>query len=540
MNPDQIAQMLASGDKAKISEAQKQLQSMGYSPGGTDGRLGDKTSAAMKAYRDDVAKAKGSEDARLMAEAAKAKAESDRITAENDPTNRLTKMGTELFPYAVGGGLGTAVAHYGFGKPYAAADAAAKDSASRLAKAIQIDPGVREAQLDKMATGRNIRNAAQFAAPAALIGAGAATRNLLAPMFSDPQMQDIVKNVGTGENAAGMTMGVHQLVDMLRRGNPVDPVDEATIRSDAMRSRMTADQLERSTRAPVAASAPSPAIAPPTEKPVAQTIRNSDRLREAVKATGGSSVANKSAAAEHLLSVVNNGNRAAVAKALGVSSGPNLDKRVKAAITALATKPGASSLAAATLAAGLSWGGEAEAADGTPAGTASQIGDAATAAGVAGGATYGMGRLLRALSPAATQAVGAAATGMTPGMIDDMTNYTPDEVAQGRNWIARNIPAARHLGGGFQEAYDMATVPERRPADAPQEQVPPNGAPVNEFDRLVAASREDPELADLLRQAVMARLGGEQLGPLPDAPEQQVAARRADPMAGMLRNLAVR
>ncbi len=76
--------------------------------------------------------------------------------------------------------------------------------------------------------------------------------------------------------------------------------------------------------------------------------------------------------------------------------------------------------------------------------------------------------------------------------------------------------------------------------EAPAEQTAPDDMQMSDFDRLVAASQEDPALADLLRQAVMARLGGEQLGPLPNAPEQQVAARRADPMAGMLRNLAVR
>ncbi len=315
----------------------------------------------------------------------------------------------------------------------------------------------------------------------------------------------------------------------------VDQADDTRGLAQAVRKAAPSiiDVTAEEVTPPKQLAAPEPTVSQPA------SLRNADRLRQAVKATGGGGARTKEAAAQHLLSAVDNGNRAAVAKALGIANGPNLDKRVRDAITALATKPGASSLAAATLAAGLSWGGEAEAADGSTPSIASQAANAAAAGAVAGGTTYGMGRLFRALSPAATQAAGAAATGMTPGMIDDMTNYTPDEVAQGRNWIARNIPAARHLGGGFQEAYDMATVPERRPADALQEQVPPDGAPVNEFDRLVAASQEDPELADLLRQAVMARLGGEQLGPLPNAPEQQMVARRADPMAGMLRNLAV-
>jgi hypothetical protein len=116
-------------------------------------------------------------------------------------------------------------------------------------------------------------------------------------------------------------------------------------------------------------------------------------------------------------------------------------------------------------------------------------GDAALTAGTVGGAAgataYGVNRLLRRLPSAVGQAFSMAGDASAPAMIDAMTDYSPDEIAQGRNWIARNIPAARHLGGGFQQGYEMAQVPQAgdRSGEAMQARAQLDArTPDNDFD----------------------------------------------------------
>jgi hypothetical protein len=116
-------------------------------------------------------------------------------------------------------------------------------------------------------------------------------------------------------------------------------------------------------------------------------------------------------------------------------------------------------------------------------------GDAALTAGTVGGAAgataYGVNRLLRRLPSAVGQAFSMAGDASAPAMIDAMTDYSPDEIAQGRNWIARNIPAARHFGGGFQQGYEMAQVPEpgaRSPAAMQARSQVNARTPDNDFD----------------------------------------------------------
>jgi hypothetical protein len=101
---------------------------------------------------------------------------------------------------------------------------------------------------------------------------------------------------------------------------------------------------------------------------------------------------------------------------------------------------------------------EAQAADGrTVGGTA----EALTNAGIAGGAAYGTSKLAEALGKTGGAAIGMMGDASAPGLIDAMTDYSPDDIAQGRNAIVRNVPAARHLGGGFAQAYEDAQLPSR-------------------------------------------------------------------------------
>src|SRR6185503_5178542 len=119
MDPREIARMLASGDAEQIKAAQRALQGLGYYQGKIDGVIGEGekslTRAAAESFRRD-AEAQAARDAdkaaaetrtrglEAEAEAAKAKLRSTEV--ENDPTNRIVKMGTEVAPYAVGVGAG--------------------------------------------------------------------------------------------------------------------------------------------------------------------------------------------------------------------------------------------------------------------------------------------------------------------------------------------------------------------------------------------------------------------------------------------------
>jgi hypothetical protein len=109
-----------------------------------------------------------------------------------------------------------------------------------------------------------------------------------------------------------------------------------------------------------------------------------------------------------------------------------------------------------------------------------------------------------------------------PAMIDAMTDYSPDEIAQGRNWIARNIPAARHLGGGFQQGYEMAQVPEpgARSPEAMQARSQVDArTPDNDFDLAL----ED------LRALLAASGAGEDEGMMP--PDVAPQPMQVSPMA---------
>ena len=97
----------------------------------------------------------------------------------------------------------------------------------------------------------------------------------------------------------------------------------------------------------------------------------------------------------------------------------------------------------------------AEAGTGAPSGGQSE---ALTNAGIAGGGAYGVSRLAQALGPAARGAIGMTGEAMAPVSADAMTDYSPDELAQGRNMLARNLPSALR-GGAVEDAYQMAQMP---------------------------------------------------------------------------------
>ena len=491
----------------EVEKLQRELKRQGYYAGEIDGRMGKDTQDAVR-RRDEAASSKNNVTVSENNRAAK--------EAENDPVARVTKTATEVAPYVAGVAAGTMVGHKGFGQPFARQDAEKRASAKRIAQSAEIDPIAKEHQLGQMNRNRLLRNTSQFGAPAMLLGAGYGTREFIAPQFSDPQMRDIINAVGTGENAAGLTLGVHQMVETLRRGNPIADEDQARIRSDAMRARQPA--------APAVAAPPTPAPAPlPQPVPAQSPTRHSLRLGNAVTAAGGAASTSKQANYAALAKSLTAENMPAVAEALNLPQGADKRSILQRARELVNTR-GASSyflpIAAGTMAASAAYGdAEASERNGAP---DNAIERAAAAGGAAAGTVYGANRLLRRLPSAVGQAFSMAGDVSAPAMIDAMTDYSPDEIAQGRNWIARNIPAARHLGGGFQQGYEMAQVPEpgARSPEAMQARSQVDArTPDNDFDLAL----ED------LRALLAASGAGEDEGMMP--PDVAPQPMQVSPMA---------
>ena len=214
----------------QVKQLQTQLKAMGFYAGPIDGRWGGQTTAAAAAYRQDLQKQADSqaEAKRIDAQIAASQAEAEKTKS----SGQQTKAAIEAAPYVGGVTAGTLAGHV-MGKGFAAKDAAQSEAAARLAEDRRVTPSAKERQLNQMNAERTSRNARQFLAPAMLAGMGYATRNYIAPGVSDQDMRDYINAVGTGENAAAGTLAAHQLISTLNRGNPIDPVVQARIRSDA-------------------------------------------------------------------------------------------------------------------------------------------------------------------------------------------------------------------------------------------------------------------------------------------------------------------
>lgn len=272
-----------------------------------------------------------------------------------------------------------------------------------------------------------------------------------------------------------------------------------------------------------------PALAPPAASQAAsaqaEKLRHAERLSRAVAAVGSKPGRGKSANYQLLAKGITAENAEAVAKALDLPSGSAKGALLQRARELLNTK-GVSSLMLPAAAAGAAYSmasDPANAADGT-----SNMASGGAAAGAAGATAYGVKRAIDAIPQVARTAVGMMGEASAPALIADMTPNDPDDIAQGRNWIARNMPMARHLGGGFSEAYDMAQVPERRPAEAPQASPEPlmDNQPMGgeDFETQMA------DLAQMLQQIGQAQ----EPGPVANARQSMAVARQ--PMASFPQN----
>lgn len=351
-----------------------------------------------------------------------------------------------------------------------------------------------------------------------LLGAGAYSSFDRAPNSKS----DVERAIWTGTGYGELGAGVKMLADSARRyGNPnvTLPTDDLAAVEGAQRmgagGRVAGPVAPPSTASAYAAPASAtvtpgrlaqalmPEITPETVPPVidntraptappaetdasqaAAKQRHRDRLITAAKETGANGPLTKTGAAEHLLANVTDANRGAVAKSLGVSNGPNLHKRLMAAIKDMASKPGASAILAGLAGATAASIDPAEAADGSGGG----LTDRAIAGGTAAGTAYGISRLAQALGPIASGALATGGTMMTPMAISDAVDegyWTPERMEAAAFDDAQRIPEwSRRLSAwlGFpaaENAYQMAQLPARGERSGPMSQAPePAAAPM--------------------------------------------------------------
>lgn len=441
---------------AEVKKLQEFLRSRGFYKGPIDGKWGGGTTEAAgslrKELRDDIA-------TNLQI--------SNNQREANDPVNNAIRGATEVGPYAAGATIGAIIGHKG-AKGLKAQDAGFSEEAKRLARNPKIAGSVAEKQLGSMRGSRLASTLGQFAGPAAFLGSAEMIDRLVAPRFEgDPEVQ---KWIGLGANLdRGIGIGAlgHQLFDLKNRfKSPVDPEDAGIIRTRAALEREPEGKLAKALQQQNAAPEAPPKLPPPppADQPPAQPMRHSDRLREAVSATGAKAGKTKAANVEAIKRGLNAENAAAVAKSLNL---PETADR-KAILQRLREISTIGGKMAIPLAVGsyMAAAGDSEAADGS---MADRAGNAAANFGVGAGAAYGGSKLMDALgklSPAVTGGLSAGMTAMTPMMIDEMTSPGQENLNMARNTAARVLPEFMQ-GGAVADARDMATVPPPNPERQP-------------------------------------------------------------------------
>lgn len=431
----------------EIKALQQQLAARGLYKGRVDGIMGPDTAAAAQAMRQqDEAKAAGEVAQRQqeqqlqlqqqqlklqMEQQATQRSETERQRAEEDyqrsPVGQATEAGKLLAPLGAGMYLGH------------------RQAQGIEARQTAMDP-VRRAS---MGTGTRF---APYGARAMtyFIPEGLALREWVAPQIENKTARDITKGVGTGLLAAGLgTAGEGAVRALTPPKVPGAPLGWG-LPPTADKAALPAPPPNAPTPAPTAA---------PTAEAASETQRHSQRLMNAARAAGASGRLTKDEAADFLTKNLTDANRMAVADALGVKSGPNFAKRIGAAVKNMTSTRGVSSIAlpiaAGVYAAGTS---DAEAGTGEPASWGDSLVTGGAAAGGAAAGQYAVSKLPQSIG----RAFGAGTPGFTPGTVDAMTDYSPDDLAMARNWMARNLPAGLR-GGAVEDAYQMAQVPERNP-----------------------------------------------------------------------------
>ncbi len=408
----------------QVKALQNFLKSRGYYNGGIDGKWGGGTIEAVKSLRTD-----------LQTESTNATRQTEAKASENSAGAQATRFATKFGPYALGVGTGM-LAGSKIAGSLDAKDAELKDTAARLAKAKDVNPIIAERTLDTGNRRRLTRSGTQFLAPAALLGMSEVTRRYIAPQFDDEKTREYVNLGATAEQAAGGTLAVKQLFNLPKRSSPVDPVDEARIRSRAAEAR--GDPYTISNKPAPAGEAPK---VDPARLAELRAKRAAD-LRTEAKAAG--------------LHV--SGTKEDLVRRIAEAPPPAQSAPAKAG----RTPRGKAGLLAPFAAGALAYDAatsDAEAAGVDPVDARMRgVTAGAGAAGITAAVPYAISKLPEVVGRAAS----TASVGLAPGGIDAMTDYSEDELAQGRNMLARYLPSWARAGA-VEEAYQASLVPERNP-----------------------------------------------------------------------------
>lgn len=196
--------------------------------------------------------------------------------------------------------------------------------------------------------------------------------------------------------------------------------------------------------------------------PPPSQVFNSKRLIDAAKAAGATGKLTKESAAKYLARNVTDQNRSAVASALGVKSGPNFASRTKATIKDLRGTKGKSSWFIPMAAGALAYDAARSQAKAAGSSEMSAQGTGLAAGAGAAGLTAAVPYAISKMPASVGTALNAAGPGLAPGMVDAITDYSPDDLAMARNAMARNAPSWAR-GGAVENAYQMAQTPQRNP-----------------------------------------------------------------------------
>ena len=450
----------------EVKGLQTFLRSRGYYNGPIDGKWGGGTTEGAGRLRADLM-----EMARASRETAQSNVEAEKLKGQQ----QREKMAMEAIPYAVGAGGGMAVGH-GVNKAIAAKDAALAAEASRIASNPNIDPSIKEAQLAKMNRARFMRNAAQFSLPAVLAAGGYATRNFIAPQFSEQGQRDIVNAIGVGENAGALATGAHQLIGTALRGNPIGNETQAKIMSEALRARRGMAPKPAVESAPAMAAEVTPQVEATTAKapaspgtpgtqPVAGTKADLVNQARRLGLKGYSKLPKADLATMIQKAVAEHGAKRTVAKRATETA-----KTTAKAAKTIAKKAGRGAGKISPVIAPLVAGGMAYDAATNDAMAAGEDPTSArlkgTAAGLAAGggtaaATYGLGRLVDAIrssqyGPALSRAAGAVGTTMERAAAPSMAfSFVPEVKQSLRESLGPDSALAPYFNSGDTAAPEQ-------------------------------------------------------------------------------------
>lgn len=440
------------GSPDQVKALQNFLKSRGYYNGAIDGKWGGGTVEGVKSLRTDL-----QGEAQTKLKTAEAGAETERQKSS------WSRFGQEFGPYGVGA-VGGAAAGYGMTRKFNATDTKNADEVARLAKATPktVNPVIAENRLNSINRGRMIRGGTQFAAPAAMLGAAQFTRDVIAPNV-DESTRRYVDLAANAEQGAGIGMAGMLAKDVITRSSKIDAVDDAVIRSRAAEAR--GDPYTISKKTPDTPESPK---VDPARMAELRAKRAADLKTEA-KAAG----LHVSGTKEDLVRrIAEAGQQPTSAKPKGRLPRGKSGLLMPFAMGGLAYDAASSDAEAAGDSAGEAQGK----------GIAAGLG----AAGATAAVPYAISKLPEALGRAAN----AGGPGFAPSTVDALTDYSPDDLARGRNALARYLPSGLR-GGAVEDAYQMAQVPERNPERSPL-------AAVN--DRTASADADfDAELAAFIQ-----------------------------------------